>query len=338
MTHRRHPPSPRKLHRAWSTGNVALSSTLVRGVSLCVALLLLPGMLAALAGSMGQALRQAIISNAFAFEPREWIVELVILTFPLLLACAIASTATGMVQTRGRITPKRLAADPSRLELGAGLRRIVSKERWSALLHAQATSLAIVVVLVGLLLGAFQPLANLIQDPQAIASVAATLVRKLTWSVALLGLLLAVADLVIVRAQWLKALWMTDLELMRERQDAEGDAAVRAEQRRLHRQPAFDPSGISASVPTLLISDGCDWLFGLRYVEDVDEIPVLVVAERGDVAQLWALGIAEAQVPRFVDGILAKSLKGLRPGQRIPAVAYDRTAELLAQARLLSGG
>jgi flagellar biosynthesis protein FlhB len=154
--------------------------------------------------------------------------------------------------------------------------------------------------------------------------------------VAVTGLVIAVADYVVVRRQTMKQLKMTKYEIQQEHKNSEGDPHVKAQRRAT--QMAMSRNRMMAEVADadVLLVNPTHVAVALRYQADRGA-PRVVAKGADEVAARLRERAAEARVPMVQDIPLARALHAsCEIGQEVPAQLFTAVARVLAFVMQLS--
>jgi flagellar biosynthetic protein FlhB len=154
--------------------------------------------------------------------------------------------------------------------------------------------------------------------------------------VAVTGLVIAVADYVVVRRQTMKQLKMTKYEIQQEHKNSEGDPHVKAQRRAT--QMAMSRNRMMAEVATadVLLVNPTHVAVALKYEADRGA-PRVVAKGADEVAAQLRERAAEARVPLVQDVPLARALHAsCEVGQEVPAQLFTAVARVLAFVMQLS--
>ena len=161
--------------------------------------------------------------------------------------------------------------------------------------------------------------------------------------VAVTGLVIAVADYVIVRMKTMKQLRMSKYEIQQEHKQSEGDPHMKAHRRST--QMAMSRNRMMAEVAEadVLLVNPTHVAVALKY-EAAKGAPRVVAKGAGEVAAKLRERAAEARVPMVQDIPLARALHAsCELGQEVPAQLFTAVARVLAfvmhlGARGVTGG
>lgn len=327
-------PTPKRLEEARRRGEVAQSRDLSSAAAMTAAIVAL--------AATGPALTARLITlyrGALAAAPRGGAPGPALaagldvfsrgLALPL-AAAMLAAAGAGLLQTRGLLAVEALRPDLSRLSPAAGLRRAFGGQAalqvGKGLLKVALVG-AIAWVTVRPVLAGVTALAGA-AAPRLLAATGA-LGSRLAERVALVALVLGIADYLLVRRRHLKGLRMTRQEVRREAKDAEGDPSHRAERQRLHREILEQRMVAEVRKADFVVVNPDHIAVALRYDRDGDGAPVVVACGERLVAERIKEVARQAGVPIFRDVTLARSLRDLPEGGEIPAALYEAVAEVL---------
>jgi flagellar biosynthesis protein FlhB len=322
-------PSPRRLKKAREEGDSAVSSTLAQSVGFVVVVALLPGMFLALTVGAGAALREAIVSGEADTAGAAWL--WVSLSAPVLGATAAVSALLGFVQTGGAFTGSRFAPDFSRIDPFNGIKGLFTLERVFSLVRALLAALAVGWLGWSALRDHLADVASTIGRPEAVATTAWLLGRRLLWGAALVGLVLGGVDYFFVRRAWLARHRMTKDEVKREHRESEGDPEVKAARRRAHQEALAGSMIAAVKDATVLFVNPTHLATALRYQADEDEAPTVIAHGEGDLAQRLIEAAHAYNVPVVRDVPIAHALRELQLGEQIPEGLYEAVAEVLRE-------
>jgi type III secretion protein U len=332
MSDKTESPTPRRLRKARGEGDSPVSQALVQSASFVAALAVAPALIAALVvrwGALfGSALSDPTATGVAALMAR----EVVWLSAPVLAAAAVAALLTGLVQTGGTFTLKRLAPDLTKLNPVRGLGQLVSVPRLLGIARAMVTAL-----LVGYL--AYRSLRNSAPDLAATAgnlgagvAVTALLLKRLAWDAALLGVALAGVDALATFYSWQRRLRMSKHEVRQEHRESEGDPEIKAARRRAHEEALRGTTIAAVKEATVLVVNPTHLATALAYREESDQAPRVVAQGRGEFAQRMIEAARAFGVPVVRDLPVAQALQDLEVGDEIPEALYEAIAEILRDA------
>jgi flagellar biosynthetic protein FlhB len=251
---------------------------------------------------------------------------------PVLLACVGAALLAGGLQSGFQLSPKALGIKFERLNPVSGFQRVFTR---SAFVKVGIDVLKLLAIGAVLYLGA----RTLLRDPLFYAPVEAAYLGTFLHEAALSflsRLLLALGVITAISYAYEKfktsrELMMTREEVKEERRNAEGNAQLKAAQRRLARR--LVQKQMLSAVPTadVVITNPTHYAVALKYERGIDQAPVILAkGENRFALRLKALA-AEHGVPVVENRPVARLLYGLgQVGEAIPPQLYQAVAEILA--------
>ncbi|MDD2763090.1 MAG: EscU/YscU/HrcU family type III secretion system export apparatus switch protein [Opitutaceae bacterium] len=251
---------------------------------------------------------------------------------PVLVACAGATLLAGSIQSGFQLTPKAFGIHWEHLDPAAGWRRVFSQ---TALAHFGLDLLKLGAVGAALYGG----VKGVINDPLFCAPVETAYLGQFLHHAALrfLGrLLVALGGIAAVSYAYeifrtRREQMMTRQEVKDERRNTEGDALLKAAQRRLARR-LLQKQMLSA-VPTadVVVTNPTHYAVALKYERGIDTAPVVLAKGENRFAQRIKALAAEHEVPVMENPPVARVLHAMgRVGEAIPAELYQAVAEILA--------
>jgi flagellar biosynthesis protein FlhB len=327
-------PTQKRLDEARGRGEIAYSRDLVSAAAMTAALLALiagaPESVARLLAYWRGALAAAPAGGAPAAALLAGASMLArILALPLAAACALALGA-GLLQTRGLVALGAVKPDLGRLSPASGLKRALGGQ---AALQVgkgllKVTLVAVLAwVTVRPLLGGVAALAGM--SAGRTLRVLGLLASRLAERVALVALVLGVADYLFVHRRHRRKMMMTRDQVNRESKESEGDPSHRAERQRLHRELMEQRMVAEVRKADFVVVNPDHIAVALRYDREGDAAPVVIASGERLLAERIKQVAREAGVPIFRDVTLARSLRGLPEGEEIPAALYEAVAEVL---------
>jgi flagellar biosynthesis protein FlhB len=330
--------TPKKRRKAQEEGDSPISSFASQSVAFLCAVALAPAAIAALASRTTTDLRAAIAhageaDAAIVFDPLALGTAVVSLTVPILAAAAVAAAVASVIQSGGIIATKRLQPKLERLDVIAGFKNLFSTSRLVAVLRAALFGAAVAWF-------AFTALRNHAGDlartagrlPEA-AAVAAEIALSVVMRAAILGVFLAVIDVVVTRQSWARKQRMSKADVKREHKESEGDPQLKAARDRAHHEMLQAATIANVQKASVVIVNPVHIACALRYdEEDGDEAPVVVASGHGDFAARIVDAARAYGVPVLQDIPLARALVELEVGNAIPEALYEAVAEILREA------
>lgn len=331
-------PTPKRLRDARRQGDVAHSDEVVSIGVLLLAVLALKllgpqlwnDMAAILAQDLGHPVPELTRESAQQLA-RDSAWQMVRALLPLLGILAVAAVALNVVQTGPLLSGSRLKPQLSRVNPGAGLKRIFSFDGLFRLAKSLLKFVIVAVVVGFTLRGQLSDLAGLgaLSVGAATAKLAA-LGFDIAFRAAGVLFLLALADYAWQRRQHLKRLRMTKHEVQQELKETDGDPQIKAAIRR-RRQQLLNRMIAAVKTADVVVTNPTHYAVALKY--DAVSMPApMVVAKGQDYLALRIRDVArEAGVPVLEEPPLARALHAsVQVGQYIPASLFHAVAEVLA--------
>jgi type III secretion protein U len=325
-------PTPRRLAKAREKGDVAVSGTLSQALGFVVALLVVPGTIAATGAHASTLLRQALGAGAVADAPAGLATSVVLLVAPLLAAVAGAAALSTVVQTGALFAPARVKPDLGKLDLLAGLRSLVSGQRFWNVGRALVAAIAVAFLAWRALSVHLGDLARGVGSPRGAAEVALHAAKRMGRDAAVVGLFLAIVDVVVVRRALRARLGMTKAEIKREHRESEGDPHWKSARQRAHQEMLAAATVNAVKDATVVIVNPEHLATALRYVEGEDEAPTIVASGDGDLARRIQEAARAYGIPVIRDVPVARALRELQVGETIPEALYEAVAAILDEA------
>ncbi|TFV52951.1 EscU/YscU/HrcU family type III secretion system export apparatus switch protein [Blastococcus sp. TF02A-35] len=148
--------------------------------------------------------------------------------------------------------------------------------------------------------------------------------------VAVTGLVLAVADYIVVRKKMMKQLKMSKYEITQEHKQAEGDPYMKAHRRGVQMQMSRNRMMAEVAEADVLLVNPTHVAVALKY-EAAKGAPRVVAKGAGEVAAKLRERAAEARVPLVQDIPLARALHAsCELGQEVPPQLFNAVARVLA--------
>jgi flagellar biosynthesis protein FlhB len=323
--------TPRRLARAREKGEIAVSHATSQALGFLVALFVVPGTIAATAFHAS-----GMFYRAFESLPPERGAEgvatsVIVLVAPLLVAVAAAAAFSTVVQTGALFAPARMKPELGKLDPLAGLRSLIGAERLWSVARALAAAVAVAFLAWRALATHLADLAGTIGAGQSAIEVTAQAAKKVARDAALVGLCLAIIDLVVVRRAFRTRLKMTRAELKQEHRESEGDPEWKAARRRAHHEMIAAATVSAVKDATVVIVNPEHLATALRYVDGEDEAPTVLATGDGDLARRIQEAAHAYGIPIVRDVPVARALSELQAGDTIPEALYEAVAAILQE-------
>ena len=320
--------TPSRRRRAVREGNVARSAELTSvaafGGAVLAATAAVPLAAGAAVAALHAALRQAQGDSVAAHGLG---VVAVAALLPV-VAGACAALGAGLAQTGG-LHPTAIRIDLKRLDLIAGVKRLVGGEALLALARALLAFAAASAATWPAARDVFAS-GSILGRPGAAASLVARASLRACAAALAVGAAFAVADYVLARRRWLRGLKMSFEELKRDAKENDGDPQARARRKSVHR--AVVRGGIGRThEASFVVTNPNHVAIGLRYAPPAIPVPEIVVRALDETALRVRAIARDLRIPVVEDVALARLLYAQgTSGRAIPAEAYVAVAQVIA--------
>ncbi len=327
-------PTPRRLRRARSEGQIAKSKEVGVAASLAAGVLALrflaPSAAASITDNTTAIFASADSGLGAALASRTTGMMLAGM-IPFLAVAAVAGVAGGVAQVGFTLAPKAARPKLSHLSIKKGIQRFKpSTILWE--LGRSVLKLGLLAVII------WAPLIAFI--PRLAAPIGLLHALELTWSqigtlmtrAAILAVLIAAADYSVVRYRNSKQLKMSRQEVKEDLKETEGDPLTKAQRRR--RQQEISRNRMIADVATadVVLTNPTRLAVALRYGAGYPA-PQVAAKGAGRVAARIRSEAYRNGIPVMEDKPLARALfRKVRVGRYVPATLFEAVAVVLATA------
>lgn len=333
-------PSQKKLEDARKRGQIVKSQDLSAAMSLGVIAIFLMVFLTLL---YEHAL--TMFRNAFEFRMlpdlagpaagtllKMYLTEGALMAAPIALAMMAVGLITGFFQSRMLLTFEPLKADFKRLNPLSGLKNMFSQKTFVGLLKNLAKLALVGLVMWNTLTGQLKDLLRAsAMETGKLFGLFQSLLGNLLINVAVLMLILGVADYIYQRYDFRKSLRMTKQETKEEHKSMEGDPLFKSFRRQKQKQLAQQRMMQQVPEATVVITNPTHYAIAIRYDETRDKAPVVIAKGLDRVAENIKKIAREHKIPLIENKPLAQQMyKQIDLGQEVPAVLYQAMAEILA--------
>jgi flagellar biosynthesis protein FlhB len=255
-----------------------------------------------------------------------------IILVPILLVALLCSIAANMAQGGLVFTTQSLGLHFGKLNPKNGLGRIFSKNGLVELLKSLVMLIAVAFISYQVISEYFPIYPRLIlMDVRKLFHWTAFISYEVFLRVAILLVVIAVADYFFQKYRYMEQLKMTKQEVKDEHKETEGDPTTKGRIRRIQRELAR--KRMMADVPTadVIITNPTHYAVALSYKIETMDAPRVVAKGVGFLAQKIKELAQEHGIPLVENKPLAQTLyKTVEIGQSIPADLYKAIAEILA--------
>lgn len=333
-------PTPKKLEDARKRGQIVKSQDLNAAISLGVVAVLLMVFLTLLYRQSLSLFRNAfelrlhpdLVGPAVGTLLKSYLAEGALMAMPIALTMMAVGLATGLFQSKLLITATPLKADFKRLNPVQGLKNMFSQKTFVGLIKNLVKLALVGWVMWSTLTGQLKTILRAsAMETGKLFALFQSLLGKLLVNVAILMLILGLADYIYQRYDFRKSMRMTKQETKEENKSMEGDPLFKSFRRQKQKQLAQQRMMQQVPEATVIITNPTHVAIAIRYDETRDKAPV-VIAKGLDLVAEKIKDIARSHdIPLIENKPLARQMyKQLDIGQEVPAVLYQAMAEILA--------
>jgi flagellar biosynthetic protein FlhB len=330
-------PTPQRLKKARKEGQIPRTQELGTWAGVAVASALLP----MLVSNAFEAVQKLFVQvGAVASHPEAEAVSVLLgqalrafLATLLPTALGLMAVGTAAAAAQGGVTFATKAMKPTLKKLNPfpGIKRMFGSQGiWeSAKAVIKTAALATVVVVTS---GRAQELVSSsgALPLSAVANTFADSAVLMFRVVAITGLIIAIADYVVVRMKTMKKLKMSQYEIKQEHKQSEGDPHMKAHRRATQMAMSRNRMMSEVADADVLLVNPTHVAVALKY-EPSKGAPRVVAKGAGEVAAKLRERAAEARVPMVQDIPLARALHASCDiGQEVPAQLFTAVARVLA--------
>lgn len=335
-------PSPRKLRRAYESGNIPIGhdAVLVAGTgAACLALAALGGILRSGLTAFVRSTAASVDRTPFASIPSQ-------LGLPLLaagavcLTAAIAGVLATLIQTQGRTAEERPLFALERVVKGfSGLKQITQKEFLLQLLISVGKAVFIAMAVWPSVKRDLSKLPGLLTaEPGAQLSAAFGMLLHAAGPAFVALVILAAAELGLTRWKFFNDQRMTKQELKDEYKEEEGDPQMKSQRRRRARELVKNQATVEVPRADALVVNPTHVAIAIRYRRDEGKAPRVTAKGKGALAEHMRNLARQNGVAIVQDVPLARFLyRKVKVGREIPAQTYKAVAAILAFVYRMGG-
>lgn len=258
---------------------------------------------------------------------------------PVAAAALLSGVLASVAQVGFLFTLEPLRPRLSRISPLAGLKRICSRRSLVALVKSVFKVAVVAWVIWGAVVGEVHLLSQLAAVPvREAGALVAGLAVRLLGRVALVLLLLALADYAYQRWEFSVGQKMTRQQVKDEHRQTEGSPELRARVRRRQREMAGRRMLQDVKKADVVITNPIHLAVALVYDAQRMAAPEVLARGQGHLARKIREAAERHGIPRVENPPLARALySGARVGESIPAALYQAVAEVLAMVYRLQG-
>lgn len=340
MSNKTEEPTPRRLEQARAKGQVVHSVELNAALGLLTAAFLLQGPGKDLATAFSSILRNSLNALSHVEATASWFRDLILANIsPLLIPMAtiifsimLVGVATTLLQIGFKFANERKFADFSRVNPVNGLKRLFSLNGLQQLLKAILKLLIIGLIAYNYLQANANTILTLAEmDVRSAISVWVELGITLVMRAGMAYIVLAAADYIYLRWEFMRNMRMTKQEIKDELKQSEGDPFMRGRIRQLQRQ--MMARRMMAMVPKadVIVTNPTHLAIAIQYDSHSMKAPKVLAKGSLLVAQKIVKKAKENKIPIVQNIPLAHAIyKTVDLNGDIPPELYRAMAEILA--------
>jgi flagellar biosynthetic protein FlhB len=255
-----------------------------------------------------------------------------VILLPIMLAVVVLSVGSNVLQGGFLFSTEALSLKFTKLNPASGIKRLFSKSSFVQL--AKSLVMVIVVSIIS-----YQVVHKYIllyprlvlMDAKQLLYWTATISYEIFIRVAVLMVILAIADYCFQKYQFTEQLKMSKQEIKDEHKDMEGDPMIKGRIRRMQREAARKRMMNDVPTADVIITNPTHYSIALSYKMDSMEAPKVVAKGVGFLALRIRELAQQHSVPLVENRPLAQTLyKTVNIGEYIPANLFKAVAEILA--------
>ncbi|HEV7725600.1 MAG TPA: EscU/YscU/HrcU family type III secretion system export apparatus switch protein [Modestobacter sp.] len=330
-------PTPQRLKKARKEGQIPRTQELGTWLGAAAASVLLPMLvgnaydaaqeLFLQVGSVANDPEPAALSRLMGQALMAFLTTLLPMALGMMLVGTLASAAQGGVSVSGKPMKPTL----KKLNPFPGFRRMFGTQGLWEAIKALIKTVALAVVIIATSNKAQELVSASGALPLSrITSVFAESAVLMFRVVGITGLVIAIADYLVVRKKMMKQLKMSQYEIKQEYKQSEGDPHMKAQRRSTQMAMSRNRMMSEVKEADVLLINPTHVAVALKYRADKGA-PRVVAKGAGEVATKLRALAAEARVPMVQDVPLARALHAsCELGQEVPAQLFTAVARVLA--------
>jgi flagellar biosynthetic protein FlhB len=259
--------------------------------------------------------------------------SLLVALLPILVLLMIMGVFAGYVQTGGTFSGKPIQPDLGKLSPLAGFKRMFGLKSLVELLKSIIKMSVIGAAMAMVMWNKRNEIMALVDmDVVTLLDVLKDLTLWVVGAAVAIMFILAVADYLFQRMQYIIQNRMSHKELKDEVRETEGDPHIKARQRQLRRERSRKRMMAEVPKADVVVTNPTHFACALRYKPDEGDAAPVLVAKGADAVALRIREIAtEHNIPLYEDPPLARQLyRDVGLDEPIPIVLYDVVAKVMA--------
>ena len=250
---------------------------------------------------------------------------------PVIMVMVLAAVFGVLIQGETVVARDRLVPKLSKISPIEGVKRLFSVDAMVEFLKNVAKVLVVGAIAIVITRDAVTEIWQTPDFlPEAFLPHVQDVVRRLLIITTVFLVVIAVADIIWKRAQWIKKQRMSLRELRDEFKDSEGDPHIKAKRGEIRRKRARQRMAVAVPTATLVLTNPTHYAVALKYVPGVDQAPICVAKGTGRMAAQIRRIARENDVAIVENRPLARSLHALvEVDSQIPVEHWHAVAEII---------
>lgn len=258
---------------------------------------------------------------------------------PIIGLFVLASVAASLLQNPFHVSLEKIKPDFKKLSPMAGLKRMFGMQNFVEFVKNMIKISVIGGILLAILIPELDELEVLIDlDLSVVLPLCLKIVAKVVG--ALLGIMfvVAAADYLYQRFNYMKNLRMTKQEVKEEYKEIEGDPHIKARLRQLRMQRARQRMMTAVPKASVIVTNPTHFAVALKYEQGQSEAPIVVAKGADNIAFRIRELAAKHEIPIVENPPLARALYKVDLDQEIPVEHFRAVAEVISYIMKLKDG
>lgn len=255
----------------------------------------------------------------------------IVLAGPALLLAFLSGVIGNLVQVGFMFSGESIKPTFSKMNPISNIKNMFGKQAAFNLLKNLAKLGLVIYIMYSTIVAYIFPIMNLAHVGTAnIILIVFEIIREVAMKLSIFLVVLGIADFAYQFYDHRKNLRMSKQEIKDEYKESEGDPQMKSERKHRH-QEMLSGNIQDVQDATVVITNPTHLAVAIRYKQDEDEVPMVVVKGAELMAQQIRELAKEHDVPIIENKPVARSLyKSVEAGQPVPADMYQAIAEILA--------
>lgn len=258
---------------------------------------------------------------------------------PILGLFVIASVGASLLQNPFHVSLERIKPSFQKLSPIAGLKRMVGVQNLVEFVKNLIKVGVIGGILIVILIPELDELEVLIDlDLSVVLPLCLKIVAKLVGALIAIMFVVAVADYLYQRYNYMKNLRMTKQEVKEEYKEIEGDPHIKARLRQLRMQRSRQRMMAAVPQASVVVTNPTHFAVALKYEQGQSEAPIVVAKGADNIAFRIRELATKNDVPIVENPPLARALYKVDLDQEIPVEHFRAVAEVISYIMKLKDG